>query len=973
MATSNPERFELSVSFEGRRVNLWSDQDNQHRKILNFYYQPLFNLESDRITVDGNLLQLEITMWSEELETVIEDKLKNIYTEQIIVVQMMPFDEVKLEWREAPSGVEIPDYQISFNHQPQNHVFIVKCENEEMCEIYKSRLQQSPQSIGAGLHVIGTRHKTQYLYKVNVELPISETETVPSYIDEPHSSLIEHVNHCYDNLEKKFIQLKRTIEINEEMLNRFCTEQQLEEMLNRCCTEQQLDERLNRLCTEQQLEERLNQCCTEQQLEEMLNRFCTEQQLEERLNRCCTEQQLEEKLNRFCTEQQLEEKLNRFCTEQQLEERLNQCCTEQQLEERLNQCCTEQQLEERLNQCCTEQQLEEKLNRFCTEQQLEEKLNRFCTEQQLEERLNQCCTEQQLEERLNQCCTEQQLEERLNQCCTEQQLEERLNRFCTEQQLEERLNQCCTEQQLEERLNRLCTEQQLEERLNQCCTEQQLEEKLNRFCTEQQLEERLNQCCTEQQLEEKLNRFCTEQQLEERLNRCCTEQQLEERLNQCCTEQQLEERLNRCCTEQQIEERLNQFCTEQQIEERLNQFCTEQQLVALEVKLNKTIDDVIEKTISDFIGRIEQVEISTEYIIPRIDEMKKSTDDIIDKVESSIDDVIGRIDKVERSTDDLIGRIDVVERSTDDVTCHMKRRDDVIDSLMISEQIQTDFAPSLVTSFPGEQVGQQSHLVCAQWRSSDIYYMDDKNVMKRYIRCSGPVQGLDTDSGRYLYVLVEKNWKYYLRKYRNYNKLLEEDITEILSGCGTLVISGNNIYIESGGDVHVLYLLENSENSLIDRNRVKKYQLPDGDYCVNCFDVDSRGRMFIYCKRTRRLLNLTSQAKLISSIDLKDCGLKFDPVWGYPCVISDKHVLLSVNPMTGNKGAVISIGYNDEGFIGHPRIVLNSTNSEVCEIHQVCDSNTVVIRHCHYSRGNKKNALSVYNINMYPPLWVMTK
>ncbi|XP_074661543.1 uncharacterized protein LOC141914175 [Tubulanus polymorphus] len=268
MATSNPDRFEISVPFKGRRVTVWSDQDNEYRTIQNYFYQPLFKLESDRITADGNILQLDITLWCEELEAAIEQKLKTIYTGHVIAVQMMPFDEVKLEWRDAPSGVEIPNHPIPFNHQPQNHVFIVKCENEEMCEIYKSRLQQSPQSIGSGLVIGASRHGNEYVFRVNT-VPISEARTVQPDIDQRHHSQIDNVKLFHDNLENQFSQLKCTVE---ERLNRFNTEQQLEERLNRFCTEQQLEERLNRFCTEQQLEERLNRCCTEQQLEERLNR-----------------------------------------------------------------------------------------------------------------------------------------------------------------------------------------------------------------------------------------------------------------------------------------------------------------------------------------------------------------------------------------------------------------------------------------------------------------------------------------------------------------------------------------------------------------------------------------------------------------------------------------------------------------------------------------------------------------------------
>ncbi|XP_074653097.1 uncharacterized protein LOC141907375 [Tubulanus polymorphus] len=552
MATSNPDRFELSVSFQGRRVNVWSDEDNVYRTIQNYFYQPLFNLESDRITVDGNLLQLDIIMWSEELENVIKHELNTIYTGHVIAVQMMPFDEVKLSWRGAPPGVEIPDHPIPFNHQPQNHVFVVRCESKEMCEIYKSRLQQSPQSIGSGLVIGASRHGNEYVFRVNTE-PIIGAQTVRPDIDECH----DHVKLFHDNLVNQFCQMKHTLET---------------------------------------------------------------------------------------------------------------------------------------------------------------------------------------------------------------------------------------------------------------------------------------------------------------------------------------------------------------VEERLNQGCTEHQLVALEAKLNKTIDDAIGGT-----------------------------------------------------TGDVIGRIDELERSTDDLTCHMEH--DVIDSLMINTQVQIDFSPVLVTSLPGGHVGRQSRVICADWGSSNIYYMDDDNVMKRYVKCNGRVIGLLNDNYGHLFVLVKKKTKFYLRKYKNRDKLIQDGINDILPHFTTLVISGDNIYIQSGRDIRVLHLLENPKNSLIDRNRVNKYQLPDGEYShFNCFTVDSRGRMFVYCNRTNSFLFLTAEAKPISSIDIKDCGLTFDPRRGRPCIISDKHVLLSVNPGYPDcRGAVMSFRYNDQGFIDRPRIVLNSTDSVTCQIYQVRDSNTVAIRH--YDDRNDRHSLRIYNIN----------
>ncbi|XP_074656589.1 uncharacterized protein LOC141909840 isoform X2 [Tubulanus polymorphus] len=480
-------RSEFTVTFERRKVNVYSDEENESRDIANYSYQPLFKLECDLITVDGDLLQLPVTIWTEELETLIKRELfeRQQITEEQISVQVITFDEVKLEWRAAPPGVEIPDLGIPFNHQPQTHGFIVKCSNGEMAENYKSSLQKSPQFIGAGLHVIGISRRGTQSFKVNYTEPITEHQT------------------------------------------------------------------------------------------------------------------------------------------------------------------------------------------------------------------------------------------------------------------------------------------------------------------------------------------------------------------------------------------------------------------------------------------------GTELMEPE-DEHPTGTED------------------------------------------------DVIVSLMINKQVDTDFSPTLVTSLPVEQAGRQSRIICARYKFADyIYSMNEDNEMERYIEFDcDEIQGLDTDSNGYLFALVKKNSKFYLRKYKDTIKLLEEDITDIRSGvCRTLILRDHKIYVQSKRDVHVLRLLENPVNSLIDRNRVKKYQLPGGEYkYINCLDVDSRERMFAYCMHTRRLLYLTAEAKLISFIYLKDFGLTFDPLVGRVCLISDKHVLLSVYSNTDNRGAVISIRYNDEGFIDPPgRIVMNSMHSLVCEMHKVCDSNTVVI--CHYDNSYKQDSLRVYNIN----------
>ncbi|XP_074656478.1 uncharacterized protein LOC141909771 [Tubulanus polymorphus] len=566
-------------------------------------------------------------MWTEELENHIKCELKSIYTEQVINVQMMPFDEVKLEWREAPPGVEIPNHHIGFNHCPAIHVFIVKCSDDETARNLKTHLQQAPHSLVSGLHVIASNQTSAHnLYKVNsVGVPISETRTVRSDIDERHSSFIEHVRQFHDNLENQFCQLKRTIET-----------------------------------------------------------------------------------------------------------------------------------------------VEERQNRFCTEQQLEERLNRFCTEQQLEERLNQCCTEQQLK--------------------------------------------------------------------------------------------------------------------------------------------------------------------------------------ALETKLTNINDD--------FIRRNYKVERSTDDVKERIG-----------NVEGSVDDDIERMDRAERSTEDVIGRIDKLEGFIDDVT---RLRVGIIDSLTVNKQVDTDFSPDLMTSIPGEHEGEQSRVICAEWCSTDyIYSVNDDNI-QRYIDIDGKIHGLATDGNGFLFVVVWKTSEYILRKYKNMEKLFEEEIDDLLPGvCASLVVRDHNIYIQTGdrdSDIHVLPLRENPVNRLIDRNRVKNYQLPGGYYkYTNSFDVDTRGRMFIYCSRTRRLLYLTQEAELISFIYMNDCGLTFDPCAGYPCVINDNQVLLSVESDT-NRGAVISIRYNDQGFIDHPRIILNSTDSVTCEIHHVLNSNAVII--CHWDNSDKQNSLRFYNINtvLTPPI-----
>ncbi|XP_074656385.1 uncharacterized protein LOC141909701 [Tubulanus polymorphus] len=291
------------------------------------------------------------------------------------------------------------------------------------------------------------------------------------------------------------------------------------------------------------------------------------------------------------------------------------------------------------------------------------------------------------------------------------------------------------------------------------------------------------------------------------------------------------------------------------------------------------------------------------------------------------------------------------------------------DSLKFNKQVDTGFRPHLMTSIPGEHEGEQSRVICAHWGSTgDIYSVNDDDKIKSYIKIDGgEIRGLDTDNNGFLFALVWKNSEYTLRKYKNEIKLFEDEITDILSvSCGSFVIRDHNIFIQARRDVHVLHSIENpAENSLIDRTRVKEYQLPGGDYSnINCYNVDSKGRIFVYCSRTHRLLYLTPEAELMHCIWMKHCGLTFDPLTGSPCVINDDHILLSVYSNTDNRGAVFRIRYNDVGFIDH-RIILNSTDSMTGDIHHVLNSNTAVINHWDYS--NDQNSLRFYNIKTVEP------
>ncbi|XP_074646536.1 uncharacterized protein LOC141902613 [Tubulanus polymorphus] len=124
-----------------------------------------------------------------------------------MAVQMMLFDEVKLEWTEAPPGIEVPDRPTTFNHHPKIQVFTVKCKDEETAKSYKSSLERSHQSL-EGLNVIGTGRDRTYSCKVNAGVPITVPPTVVTteqqlnVFDLKLNKLIEDVFGRIDEIER---------------------------------------------------------------------------------------------------------------------------------------------------------------------------------------------------------------------------------------------------------------------------------------------------------------------------------------------------------------------------------------------------------------------------------------------------------------------------------------------------------------------------------------------------------------------------------------------------------------------------------------------------------------------------------------------------------------------------------------------------------------------------------------------------
>ncbi|XP_074655146.1 uncharacterized protein LOC141908827 [Tubulanus polymorphus] len=158
---------ELAITFGERKINVWSDSQNKKRTVQKFFYQPLVDLDCGSTQVRGNLLHLVVTMWTTALESAVEEKLRAIFTGQMLTIQAKPINEVMLEWREAPPGVEVPELAISFSHSPMKQAFVVRCDNENIAKKYGELIQRSPQSIALGLHLAVITQGNQHSWKVN--------------------------------------------------------------------------------------------------------------------------------------------------------------------------------------------------------------------------------------------------------------------------------------------------------------------------------------------------------------------------------------------------------------------------------------------------------------------------------------------------------------------------------------------------------------------------------------------------------------------------------------------------------------------------------------------------------------------------------------------------------------------------------------------------------------------------------------
>ncbi|XP_074656970.1 uncharacterized protein LOC141910146 [Tubulanus polymorphus] len=1147
MATSSSYRFEFSVTFKGRKVKVYSDEQNENRTVKNYFYHPLCDLQTDQITVDCNVLYLPVTMWSEELENVIEQKLKTSDTEQQISVQMMLFDEVKLEWRAAPPGVEIPDHGIPFNHQPQNQVFIVKCKDDKTAENYKSGLEQFQQSILAGLNVIGFgQDGTQTRYKMNTGISGSATVTrqqlvilearlnkriddvigrnnsVKASIDDLKGR-IEKMERSYDDVIDSLVPRKQVqIDFTPHLVTSLPGEQAGIIYAQWYCNEDSFihyrnDNSVNMTYIKCDCEE-IQGLATDsdgflfvvvkKNSEFILRKYKDDEKL--------FEEEITDILPGGCETLIIRDRniyvhtgrdVQVLCLLENPENSLIDRCRVKKYQlpggDNYSINCLDVDSKGRMFLYC---HMTHRLLFLTSEAELISCINtKDCDELEFDPCEGFPCVISNKHVLLSVCSVTDNRGTvisirydddgfidppgRIVLNSTDSMTYQIHHVFDSDAVVIHHRDISNKQQSL--RFYNINTVFDLRAMTKEVIgrvheVERSTDDVIGRvdkvekstgdvigrvdeaekstgdvigrvdkvekstgdvIVRVDEVEKSTGDVIgrvdevekstgdvivrvdeVERSTGDVIGRVDRVERSTgdvigrvDRVERSTVDvigrvdeverstvdvigrvdkverstvdvlgrvDKVEKSTGDVIgrvdkVEKSTGDVIGRVDKVEKstgdvigrvdkVEKSTGDVIGRVDEGERFTD-----DVIGRVDKVEKSTGDVIgrvdkvEKSTGDVIGRVDKVEKSTGDVIGRVDKVEKSTGDVIrrvDKVEKSTGDVIGRVDKVEKSTGDVIGRVDEVEKSTGDVIGRIDNVEistGVIDSLKFNKQLDTDFRPHLVTSIPGEHEGEQSRVICAHWGSTDyIYSMNDDNEMKRYIKIDGWIQGLAADGNGFLFVVVWKNSESILRKYKNEIKLFEENITDLLSvGCGSFVIRDYIMYIQTGdSNIHVLPLRENPVNKLIDRNRVKKYQLPGGDYkYINSLNVDTRGRIFVYCSRTRRLLYLTAEAEQISFINMKDFGLTFDPLVGSPCVISDRHVLLSVRSNTGNRGAVISIRYNDVGFIDHPRIILNSTDSRTFNIHHVFNSNAVVIHHWDYS--DKQNSLRFYNIN----------
>ncbi|XP_074641769.1 uncharacterized protein LOC141899400 [Tubulanus polymorphus] len=239
MACSSRGEHALSVTFRKRKINVFADPQNEKpsASVLKFQYQPLLELESDSTCSENNLLLLSVTMWSEELEEKIYEELGSIY--QTVNIQMMPLDEVKLEWRNPPNNICFDD-PVSLDHCPMVHVFTVECQNAAAAKIYANQIRRSPQTLARGLHVSAICDGQKSSLKINLgcaperqqgggsndadhssngandvaELMTTVKENIAQVEEKLALSLNamnEDVKQYHDNMENRFTHLETTV------------------------------------------------------------------------------------------------------------------------------------------------------------------------------------------------------------------------------------------------------------------------------------------------------------------------------------------------------------------------------------------------------------------------------------------------------------------------------------------------------------------------------------------------------------------------------------------------------------------------------------------------------------------------------------------------------------------------------------------------------------------------------------------